>query len=449
MNEVSGENEVAATTIPSGLREEVGERDEGKLTRGCIICFDTSPPPVQSGCACRGDAGLAHVSCRVRMAESQASLSENSVWWQCRTCMQHFTGEMRVGLAEAWLLLLRDHVTPRSLGFLNRMAAMANLSKALSARGDHGKAERLQQELLRVQQRLLGADHSLTMQTRYSLAELFRCQGKCAEAEAMQRELLVKHVKAGTDIRHAFVLGNDLGATLLQQGKFSEAEEMYRNVYDGAQLMGEEDPFTLNVATNFASSLSGQGKFTEAEQMYRQLLDAKQRVLGSEHPDTLWATGGLADTLRRQGRHGEAEQMYRELLDAKRRVLGAQHHGTLETLEGLAALLKDQDRQAETEQMQHELLDLRRWVAERAAEELDTELYRLPIVLPDPVPPNRSWMVILPAVAACCLWEYRATGSPSIEQAGYLVLLGVIVGLLCGGSVLSGFAEGLRLGPWW
>jgi hypothetical protein len=29
----------------------------------CVICLDASPPPIQSGCACRGDSGLAHIAC--------------------------------------------------------------------------------------------------------------------------------------------------------------------------------------------------------------------------------------------------------------------------------------------------------------------------------------------------------------------------------------------------
>ena len=38
----------------------------------CFICFDAdaSPAPIQSGCACRGEAGLAHVGCRVQAAEA-------------------------------------------------------------------------------------------------------------------------------------------------------------------------------------------------------------------------------------------------------------------------------------------------------------------------------------------------------------------------------------------
>jgi hypothetical protein len=33
----------------------------------CVICLDMSVLPIQSGCACRGDAGLAHIECRVHV----------------------------------------------------------------------------------------------------------------------------------------------------------------------------------------------------------------------------------------------------------------------------------------------------------------------------------------------------------------------------------------------
>ena len=78
------------------------------LTRmPAVICLDSSPPLLQSGCACRGDAGLAHVACRVKAAESQAPVKEGCVWWDCQTCKQAFTGAMQRGLAEACLSKVR------------------------------------------------------------------------------------------------------------------------------------------------------------------------------------------------------------------------------------------------------------------------------------------------------------------------------------------------------
>jgi hypothetical protein len=75
---------------------------DGNDGGACIICLDTSPPPIQSGCACRGDSGLAHIACLVRAAASQQAQRGNDVWRQCQTCKQDYTGAMRTGLAEAW-----------------------------------------------------------------------------------------------------------------------------------------------------------------------------------------------------------------------------------------------------------------------------------------------------------------------------------------------------------
>jgi hypothetical protein len=67
----------------------------------CIICLESSPPAIQSGCGCRGDAGLAHIKCRVQAAEhKQKSTGDLSGWEACSTCGISFTAPMSLGLAE-------------------------------------------------------------------------------------------------------------------------------------------------------------------------------------------------------------------------------------------------------------------------------------------------------------------------------------------------------------
>ena len=69
----------------------------------CIICLNEDPPPIQSGCACRGNAGLAHVACRAEAAvHSVASSMTFKGWWECATCLRDFTGAMQMGLALTW-----------------------------------------------------------------------------------------------------------------------------------------------------------------------------------------------------------------------------------------------------------------------------------------------------------------------------------------------------------
>ena len=110
----------------------------------CIICLDTSPPPIQMGCACRGDSGLAHIDCLARAAESRKALRDGTPWGQCRMCNQNFTGAMRMGLAEAW----RSRVAGQPAESMERLAAESNLATALFYQGKHAEAELMLRVLL-------------------------------------------------------------------------------------------------------------------------------------------------------------------------------------------------------------------------------------------------------------------------------------------------------------
>ena len=107
----------------------------------CIICLDTSPPPIQSGCACRGDSGLAHIACLVRAAASQQAQRGSDVWRQCQTCKQDYTGAMRAGLAEAW----RSRVAGQAAESAERLAAEDNLARSLVHQGKYVEAEAVMQ----------------------------------------------------------------------------------------------------------------------------------------------------------------------------------------------------------------------------------------------------------------------------------------------------------------
>ena len=67
--------------------------------RVCYICLggeEGGGRPsrlLHGGCACRGDAGFAHLSCLVKAARANAKL-----WWGCLTCKQHWTGPVNVGM---------------------------------------------------------------------------------------------------------------------------------------------------------------------------------------------------------------------------------------------------------------------------------------------------------------------------------------------------------------
>jgi hypothetical protein len=102
----------------------------------CYICYESQPPPIQSGCACRDEAGLVHIGCMVQVAVSQVGHRGVTAWWECHTCKQSFTGAMRTGLAEAWWARVRDAVQESA----ERQVPAYNLGESLYAKGQCGEA---------------------------------------------------------------------------------------------------------------------------------------------------------------------------------------------------------------------------------------------------------------------------------------------------------------------
>jgi tetratricopeptide (TPR) repeat protein len=260
----------------------------------CTICLDNDPLPIQAGCACRGDAGLAHVECRA-MAAAHRLANGKLVdgWWKCATCGQEFTGAMQLGLAEAWWSTAQRLPEEDE----ERLGAGGILASALDAHGKHAEAVTLYREVLVARRRVMGPEHPDTLLTANNLAIALDYQGKHAEAVTLLREVLVAR----------------------------------------RRVLGPEHPSTLTTANNLAAALDSQGKHAEAVTMHREVLAVKRRVLGPEHPDTLATANNLATALGHQGKHAEAVTVYRELLPIVRRVMGPEHPHTLATAINLAA----------------------------------------------------------------------------------------------------------------
>ncbi|MGB1591512.1 MAG: tetratricopeptide repeat protein [Promethearchaeia archaeon] len=150
-----------------------------------IVTIDDGAP-IQSGCACRGDAGLAHVACRVKAAESCSAEKGGSAWRECPTCKQPFTGEMMFGLAESrW-----TRVSGREQVGREWQEAAEMMGSALFSQGRYKEAEGMSRKVLEVRQQVLWAEHPCMLDTKTNLASSLSFQGKYAEAEKMQREVL-------------------------------------------------------------------------------------------------------------------------------------------------------------------------------------------------------------------------------------------------------------------
>jgi tetratricopeptide (TPR) repeat protein len=323
----------------------------------CVICLQSDPAPVQSGCACRGDAGLAHAACLVEKAVAQRASRGPAAWTTCQTCTQEFSGAIGLALAEA-RCETEVLIAPGAAAWASRAsraapAARAGLGVALRRHGRYADAERVQRGVVEELRASLGDEHPETILGLNNLGAVLADQGKHAEAETILREALRAHDHPATR--------SNLATALYRRGEYAEAERLHRSVVRERELaLGSEHVETLQSKCNFGVALAAQNKLGEAEALFREVATARRRVLGDEHAETLVCVGNLASLcLFPQGRCAEAETIQRHVLSVQRRTIGEDHPHTLTTAHNLADSIWAQGRHEEARELAGVVLEAR------------------------------------------------------------------------------------------
>ena len=209
----------------------------------CYICMDGGEEEgLVRGCACRGDAGFAHVSYLARHAQVGVERSANQAryrWSTCGLCKQRYHGVVAHALGWAcW----KTYVDGPEGDELYWHLAMTELGNGLSQVGRH----------------------ELALSVRESQLSMLR--------------------RLGTSEESLLTVKNNLAGSYASLGRHKEAIDMYRDIRSG---IGEEYRGTLSAAFNLAASLRHLGQFKEAKALLRETLPAAQRVLGESHDLTL------------------------------------------------------------------------------------------------------------------------------------------------------------------
>jgi tetratricopeptide (TPR) repeat protein len=277
----------------------------------CYICTQAlhwkTREGLVRGCACRGTAGFAHVSCLAEQAKILfAEAEENNLdwevknprwkrWYECRLCEQSYHGVVRCALGWAcWKTYLGRPETDQVRGL-----AMTQLGNGLSQAGRHEDALSVREAELAVLRRVGGSEERMLV-----------AQGNLATTS---------HLLKRTE----------------------ESMHLRREVYSGyVKLLGEEHAYTLVTANNYATILVDLQRFEEAKSLLRKTLPVARRVLGSSNDVTLRMRCLYANALYRDSNATlddlrEAVETFHDTDRIARRVLGSAHPTVRSTELGL------------------------------------------------------------------------------------------------------------------
>ena len=285
----------------------------------CYICTQAlhwkTKEGLVRGCACRGTAGIAHVSCLVEQAKILCDeAEENNLgtkafnerwrrWDTCSLCEQMYLGVVRCALGWAcWKTYVGRPETDQL-----RCLAMGQLAGGLFAAKKY-------EDALPVQE----ADLSLSR-------------------------------RHGEQERSILVVQGNLAGTYYALGRMQDALRLRRDVYSGnLRVVGEEDRETFSAGINYATSLKGLQRFEEAKSLLRKQIPVARRKLGESHDlmfsmRSIYAKVLYQDPAATHDDLREAVTTLEEVEPIARRVLGGAHPlavGIEETLQTARATLR-------------------------------------------------------------------------------------------------------------
>ena len=271
----------------------------------CFICTQAlhwkTGEGLVRGCACRGTAGFAHVSCLAEQAKILvAEGEENNLgtkalekifarWNTCGLCKQQHHGVVFCALGWAcW----KTYVG-RPEKALARRGAMTQLGGGLYDANQYEDALSVMEAELSMRRRL-GEPEEITLKSQSNLA-----------------------------------------ATYANLGRLEPALRLRRETYLGlSRLFGEESEDTLTGAVNYSLSLTDLRRFEEAKSLLRKSIPVARRVLGESHMVTLNLRWYYADALYKDPAATpddirEALTMLEETARIARRVFGTAHPTTI------------------------------------------------------------------------------------------------------------------------
>lgn len=233
-------------------------------------------------------------------------------------------------------------------------SVLHNLGGVSKAQGSFAAANSLFGKAEKIRVQLYGESSLKVIDTRLSLADMYRQQGRYSIAKLFLNDAVVDLDKlVGPSHPDTLSARADLASVEMESGNLLVAERLFNSVQKGLEeRLGVEHP-RVAVLRGFMGELQRElGNHEAAEKLLVSSFDTLSRVLGGAHPTTALAQERLARLRLEQGRLNEAAGLARAASLTRRETLGERHpalaasyvlSGKLALAQGLPAADIDDD----------------------------------------------------------------------------------------------------------
>ncbi|KAI1197835.1 kinase-like domain-containing protein [Nemania serpens] len=228
--------------------------------------------------------------------------------------------------------------------------------------GDWVESEIFARHNLNALERRFGlTDVAVTLRAKLFLAEALSQQGKWAEAEVLQKEVMNTCLNdLGKDNPLSLSSMAKLAATYCSQGLFEDAERLGVEVLNATrQLFSAEHQFTLEQASILAEIYHHQERLDEALELQLEWVNTSKTIFGLEHSTTVIGLSGLATMFWDNGDLEEGALLQFDALNLAKRIFGPEHPSAQRIMVNLAFMHEDSEDFEEAEKNQREVMDIR------------------------------------------------------------------------------------------
>ncbi|HEY7157800.1 MAG TPA: CHAT domain-containing tetratricopeptide repeat protein, partial [Gemmataceae bacterium] len=272
----------------------------------------------------------------------------------------------------------------------NVVVLLQFLSQLQERREDWAAARKARQEVLTVQQRLLGKTDWRVTDARLALEDLeqrsrltaqqrgqlrqtaeLRQQfgrlagsGKYREAvPVVQQELKLRKELLGEKHPSYAASLNNLAAMHYEMGDYAKAEPLFQQALAlHKQVLGQKHPNYATSLNSLAEVYKHMGAYAKAEPLHRQALALRKELLGEQHPQYATSLNNLGLMYYAMGDYAKAEPLFQQALALRKQVLGEKHPHYASSLNNLASLYDDMGDYAKAEPLHRQALALRKQV---------------------------------------------------------------------------------------
>lgn len=220
-----------------------------------------------------------------------------------------------------------------------RALQLVKFSLVYSQCGLFEAAEKLQLQVAEFAIKMLGMEHTTTMDILLLLSSTYWQLTRIQEAADLQQQVLEAciNVRGQNDLKTLKIM-DAYGSSRWQQGRIPEARKIHDTAVGGfKKVLGNNHVDTLRAMGNLGRAVGKDFRFTEAIKVHTKVVSGLRDQLGHSHLDTLIAMDNLAMAYFDRAAYGfghrgdldHAVEIEQDVFEQRKEKLGREHIYTL------------------------------------------------------------------------------------------------------------------------